>query len=628
MYFKISNTVKLTIMTKNKFSFLAIVVIVFLFLGCSEDATPDLDAPGKDSSKERIISLTTTMPSEGTRIALEQNGKNVSLTWEEGDKIQLSFIQGDVKIKQVVEVQNISADQKKATFDIVIPKEIEGVFSLYGVYGGNGIDDADPAFAKLPVKSGDAQSLESIQEREDAMLYFTKRELTTTDNLDINITFKHLGSLFSITIKHTGNVPLENLKEARLISTMSGWAYIGGNFDLENEEFTDTDAAGNYISFSAEKSRLENGESTTFWGWFPSLPDEIWPSLNLQLLDNDGNSLVTSINTKETRTTPTLAGMSYYFYALLDSHNDNHNLLFTDSSYKVAVNPEIFAELVAQKTDLVASIQKNITDTIQAGLTYTEIEYLNKQNAPMAMFILTADLEQNISLRATAAANGENLNAKETVRKQVGYVVNRNYDVLAAVNGDFWRINATENDNTPMGQVYGAIYIDGVMKKDITRTASQYYFTAILNDGTFTIGDKTHYATSKNRIRESIGARYLLVRNGVNISNQISNKDIAPRTSVGKFNPSQVVFIVIDGRRSTHSQGVTMQELGVIYEAIGVNTAVNLDGGGSTTLFVKGENDQLILKNKPSDNTERSVANAWTIVYDQSKLPNLPYTPY
>lgn len=278
------------------------------------------------------------------------------------------------------------------------------------------------------------------------------------------------------------------------------------------------------------------------------------------------------------------------------------------------IDAETFAKLILENTNLVNSIQKNVSTTITSGLTYTEIEYLNKDNAPMALYILLADIENNVSLKATAAANGDNLNSKESVRRQVGYVKDRGYDVLAAVNGDFWRVNANETDNTPMRQTYGALYIDGVMKKDITRTASQYYYSAILDNGMFTTGDKNHYNNNKTEIRESIGGRYLLVENGEYVGHKISNTAIAPRTSVGKFDSHWVVFIVVDGRRPTHSQGVTMQELGMIYNAIGVKTAINLDGGGSTTLFVKDSNNELELKNKPSDNAERSVANAWTIV--------------
>lgn len=323
---------------RKKIHLLAMIATIFLFTECSEKVTSVMDGLENDPEGGRTISLTIAMPDEGpqSRIALEQDEKKISLSWEEGDKIQLSFIQGSTKIKQEITIRDISENGKKAGFDFTIPAEIiAGAFDLYGVYGGNGIDDTNPTLAKLPVSAGNASSLESIQEREDAMLYFAEKELNTAGNLNITTTFKHIGSLFSITVKHIGTHPLEHIGEARLISTQSGWAYNfgpgGGSFDLVNGTFTNTSAAGNYISFSAPKNNLISGDSITFWGWYPPLPDKLWPALSLQLLDNAGNILAASSNSKEARTAPTAAGKSFYFYALWD--NNTNNLQFTDYTY-------------------------------------------------------------------------------------------------------------------------------------------------------------------------------------------------------------------------------------------------------------------------------------------------------
>lgn len=285
-----------------------------------------------------------------------------------------------------------------------------------------------------------------------------------------------------------------------------------------------------------------------------------------------------------------------------------------ESYYPFAVNPETFADQIRLKTNLVSTIQNNTTVDLGSGLSYTEINYLDRSNNPMALYVLSADMTQEVTLKATAASNGSNLNAKETVRKQIEHVQDRGHNVLAAVNGDFWRINANETDDTPIGRTYGLLYMDGAMYKPITANF-EYYFTAVLDDGTVAMGDKQDYAVLGNRIKEAIGGRYLLVKEGRNVSDQIFNTDIAPRTSIGQFSPDKVVFIVIDGRRADHSIGVSMQDLGKIYEAIGARTAINLDGGGSSTLAL-GEDAGFVVKNKPSDNAERTVANAWTIVKD------------
>lgn len=49
-------------------------------------------------------------------------------------------------------------------------------------------------------------------------------------------------------------------------------------------------------------------------------------------------------------------------------------------------------------------------------------------------------------------------------------------------------------------------------------------------------------------------------------------------------------LILIDGRQRNYSEGVTLNELADIAIALGAETALNLDGGGSTTLVVAGPN--------------------------------------
>jgi len=56
--------------------------------------------------------------------------------------------------------------------------------------------------------------------------------------------------------------------------------------------------------------------------------------------------------------------------------------------------------------------------------------------------------------------------------------------------------------------------------------------------------------------------------------------------------------------------------LSEVFFALGVKDAINMDGGGSSTLVVK-EGSEWKVKNKPSDGTQRPVANAWTIVSTQ-----------
>jgi len=84
--------------------------------------------------------------------------------------------------------------------------------------------------------------------------------------------------------------------------------------------------------------------------------------------------------------------------------------------------------------------------------------------------------------------------------------------------------------------------------------------------------------------------------------------DRNPRTLVGTTGTGQVVIVTVDGRRPT-SVGTTMAETAAVVGSLGLREAVNLDGGGSTTMAVGGE-----LVNQPSGTAERPVADALVYV--------------
>jgi exopolysaccharide biosynthesis protein len=70
-----------------------------------------------------------------------------------------------------------------------------------------------------------------------------------------------------------------------------------------------------------------------------------------------------------------------------------------------------------------------------------------------------------------------------------------------------------------------------------------------------------------------------------------------------------MTILSVDGRQIGAAAGMTGEELRAELEKLGVWTAINLDGGGSTTLVVRDrkEGDWDVL-NRPSDGKERPVA--------------------
>ncbi|GIE98600.1 phosphodiester glycosidase family protein [Paractinoplanes rishiriensis] len=77
-----------------------------------------------------------------------------------------------------------------------------------------------------------------------------------------------------------------------------------------------------------------------------------------------------------------------------------------------------------------------------------------------------------------------------------------------------------------------------------------------------------------------------------------------PRTIAGTTGDGRIVLATIDGRRTT-SVGTTLDETAAVARALGLHEAVNLDGGGSTAMAVRGT-----LVNQPAGSTERPVGDA------------------
>ena len=82
-----------------------------------------------------------------------------------------------------------------------------------------------------------------------------------------------------------------------------------------------------------------------------------------------------------------------------------------------------------------------------------------------------------------------------------------------------------------------------------------------------------------------------------------------PRTGVGVTADGQVLLVVVDGRQPRYSEGLTMRRFARLFLHLGATFAMNLDGGGSSTMVVNGT-----VVNRPSSGVERSVGSAIVVL--------------
>jgi exopolysaccharide biosynthesis protein len=110
-----------------------------------------------------------------------------------------------------------------------------------------------------------------------------------------------------------------------------------------------------------------------------------------------------------------------------------------------------------------------------------------------------------------------------------------------------------------------------------------------------------------------VGGAGLLIRDGRDVEDwtiEAFNKGFAegrhPRTMIGTAQDGGIWLVTVDGRQPQLSVGMTLLELRALAHRLGLVNALNLDGGGSTTMWVQGQ-----VVNSPSDATgPRKVSDA------------------
>lgn len=115
-----------------------------------------------------------------------------------------------------------------------------------------------------------------------------------------------------------------------------------------------------------------------------------------------------------------------------------------------------------------------------------------------------------------------------------------------------------------------------------------------------------------------LSGRPLLVRAGVAVLAPDCNDAIAipcsraPRTGIGVSADGHVMWLAVADGWQAASVGVTAAELGAFLQARGAYMAMNLDGGGSSTLYVGAAGGVV---NAPSDGVERTVASHLAVLH-------------
>jgi hypothetical protein len=117
-------------------------------------------------------------------------------------------------------------------------------------------------------------------------------------------------------------------------------------------------------------------------------------------------------------------------------------------------------------------------------------------------------------------------------------------------------------------------------------------------------------------VADAIGGGPLLVRDGSPVfraNEAFTTSQIAPRnprSAVGQLADGRILLVVVDGRQSGYSVGMTTFEMAQTLVRLGAVRGMGLDSGGSSALAFEGG-----LLNRPSDGRERAISTALMLQY-------------
>ena len=229
---------------------------------------------------------------------------------------------------------------------------------------------------------------------------------------------------------------------------------------------------------------------------------------------------------------------------------------------------------------------ENITVTLKEYYEYDTHIYVADVLLTSAEYLKTAFAEDTY---------GKNITEKTSAMAEAN-------NAVLAVNGDYYGV-----------QESGYVIRNGVVYRD---NGNGNDILCLYADGRMEVVDSDEY-TAEELAAQGVWQAFCfgpgLLEDGlVTVTEeQEVGKSMAsnPRTAIGMITNNHYVFVVSDGR--THeSEGLSLYELAQFMQTLGVQTAYNLDGGGSSTMYFNGQ-----VVNNPTTNGKIKERGVSDIVY-------------
>ncbi len=232
------------------------------------------------------------------------------------------------------------------------------------------------------------------------------------------------------------------------------------------------------------------------------------------------------------------------------------------------------------------------------GLRYTLD--VRKHPRPLRYHVLRVDRE-NSRIRITAPVNPDpdGDGPAETMLDSPFDMIKR-ADGLAFINANAFRPAGDLDDgDTPAWrnqmpvEIIGLAVDEGTVRSPAEPGRATAFWTEQIGAAHFGI------PRDPGSMANGIAGFGWLVQYGQSVAE--SDNALHPRTAIGRDASGRWLFlVVVDGRQRGYSEGVTLSELAQFMLDLGCQSAINLDGGGSSVMILRADQDVYRLANSPS----------------------------
>lgn len=237
-------------------------------------------------------------------------------------------------------------------------------------------------------------------------------------------------------------------------------------------------------------------------------------------------------------------------------------------------------------TSLGYELTKTETTQLAEGVSLVEMKYKSMALGKTEANVIIVDADADVKM-VVAAAPWDETNSVEnpvslfTTEQYGQQLTDQGHTVLAIANAGYFK--KAEGSNLP----WGMQIVDGEVKKEPNTSDPRYTdnWVGMTKDGKYVISNTEGYnSTYKGNLQCAVGGHFLMMKDGAPC--HISGTPYF-RTAVGVNDAGDFVIVTIDNINFATLVQVFMDL------DMDIRTVLNLDGGGSTTLYAQDKNGKL-----------------------------------